>query len=631
MTIEQTLSDELTVDQLTEEQLASVFKTCREGFDNGKRARQDKEEIWARCWQAYTMYKDRRLFAKQPWRTQIVVSWVYDTVESAVDDLTEALFPTEEDFFSVLPAVAGDEVQEANAEAMTDYMQCKLQEADFISQFKLNLKQMAITGSSPMKCYWKRDERVVSRTQFQPDGTTLRQRSIVTDYDAPYAEVVLMQDFVLYPATGDVSKSLCVQRILRPLDQVTGNPVYVNTEDLHADIKNESQVEDRQLSQRINTALGIKDDVDANGSYVELLEAWGDFVIDGTRYRNYIATVARNQNKVLRFQPNPHDYGLKPFVFCGWRDVPGQVYAIGIVEPVLDYQAMGSTISNMIFDEAKLKIHGQYKYVPDGVFDPDMFEARPGAAHPVGQIDNLQAINPNLNLSFGFAERNNLKGEMEETTGVTQFSKGAESAGKSRTARESVLLAQAGTKKATVTAKHISRKALVPTLQQFYMLIKQFEDPLKIVEQTKLDMMALSQLMPLDKTQFKITGLTTTLHKQAVIDNFKDFVSSVLPTPAANMINWGALVEAYYNALGFRDTENLLLPDELRNVIQQLMIAQQIGVLPPPEMLSGMVNGTPMPQGGPPMDGSVAPEGETVPEESGSPPPQGNSMISGII
>jgi hypothetical protein len=635
MTFEQSLSDELLLAQLTDEQVQQVKKQCISAFDDGKRARAEKEEIWARCWKAYTMYKDKRLFSKQPWRTQIIVSWIYDTVESAVDDQMEVLFPNEEDFFSILPTVPGDKVQEKNAECMTGYLQSKLDEAEFIHNFKLFLKQLNITGSSVMKCYWKTSQRVVSKSQFLPSpdpvtgASNIRTRTLVTDYDAPYAETVQMQDFVLFPAVGDVDKAMCVHRILRPLDQVKNNPVYVNVEDLRADTTNTSSATDRQLGDQINTALGITDNVGQDQKLVELLEVWGDFILDGTRYSNYVAVVAKNQSKLLRFEPNPYDYGLKPFVFCGFRDVPGQVYAIGIVEPVLDYQAMGSTISNMIFDEAKLKIHGQFKYVPDGVFDPDSFEARPGAAHPVGEIDNLQAINPNLNLSFGFAERNNLKGEMEECTGVTQFSKGANAAGKSRTARESVLMAQAGTKKSATIAKHINRKALIPCLRQFYMLVKQFEDPMKIMEQTELQLMELAAMGPLDKTKFKVTGLTTTLHKQTVIENFNDFVGAVLPTPAAQMLNWGALVEAYYKALGFKDTENLLLPEQLRNIIQELMIAQAIGMMPPPGVLGGQAPS--QNPSGASVGQEMPPAGQAAGDASQNINQGGNSMISGII
>lgn len=63
------------------------------------------------------------------------------------------------------------------------------------------------------------------------------------------------------------------------------------------------------------TSDGLRRQIDAEmGFYdipkdrVELLEAWGDFEINGETYHNHVLVVA-NRTTVLRFEPNPYSHG----------------------------------------------------------------------------------------------------------------------------------------------------------------------------------------------------------------------------------------------------------------------------------------------------------------------------------
>ncbi|MBX2861186.1 MAG: hypothetical protein KTR14_08120 [Vampirovibrio sp.] len=562
-------------------------------FEKGKEARADKERTWLRCWKAYNMFVDRSIYRKQPWRSKLTVGWSYEAVESAVNELRELLLPSGTDFFGIQPVIAGHDTQQVNADVMDKYLKYTLKNAGFMSVFPLFLKQAAITGNSAMKVYWKTDTRTMTQRQVLPDGTVVTEQATVPVFDAPYVEVLDMQDFVLWPATGNLDKAMCVHRLFKSLDEIQGNPLYKNTADLEPEGVSPAADTNNTLKKAVNETFGIQDSFEETDN-VELLEAWGDFCINGKKYRNYVVTVA-NRQQLIRFQPNPYDYGMKPFVFGTLRPVPGQIYGIGIIEPALNIQAMGSTITNMILDEAKLKIHGVYKYEPDGVFNPDEFTARPGGCFPVGNVQNLQAVNPNVHMNVGFSELSNLKSEFEQLTGVTQFSKGGHSLGSSRTAREAILLNQAGNKMFVSMAKHLNQAVLIQLIQLVYMLVRQFGNPLDISEYTGVPLTQLNLNIPLDKMNIQITGLQTTLLKQTNIENIERFVSGVAKTPGFSYVEWPNLIKKYYRNLGGEDVDDVLLPPQILEVLRNKQLMQILGMKPEqvnPSILGGAGSNT---------------------------------------
>jgi hypothetical protein len=233
----------------------------------------------------------------------------------------------------------------------------------------------------------------------------------------------------------------------------------------------------------------------------------------------------------------------------------------------------------------KLKLNGQWKYEEDGVFNPQAFVSRPGGTVKVGNLENLVPLQPNLNLNVGFAEINSLKGEYEETSGVTKYSKGSESTGKTRTAREAILLQQAGNKKFTRIAKHLNDTALTKTVELVYLLVRQFGNPEEISRYTGVPIEQIDINIPLSMLDFKITGLQTSLLKQQNIENTERFVTGVARTPGGQYLRWDVLTKNYYKLLGFENSQEVLLDQATIQQIQQVQLMQSIGV--PPELAFG--------------------------------------------
>jgi hypothetical protein len=550
---------------LTEDQQRAIIATVLEAEAKGRRARQEKEETWQKCWRAYHNYVDKSLYKKQPWRSKLHLPWTFQAVEAGATELQDLLLPNDEEFFAVQPLTAEDQ---PNAQAMTRYLQYLFRRMGFSGTFSTFLKQLCITGNSVLKVYWKEDKRLVLHRQPDPmggDPLALTLEDVV--YDAPYVENIDLQDFVFYPVTGSLDRAMCIHRIVKTLEEVQENPIYQNTTAIKAQAERDVSGWGLGIESEARSVFGIHDHPETRHG-VELLEAWGDFVIAGQVFKNHVATVA-NGNTLIRFQPNPYEYGVKPFVFATLIPVPGQIYGIGLVEPSLCIQSMANTISNILLDEMKLKLNGQWKYEEDGVFNPSQFVSRPGGTVKVGSLNNLVPLNPNLNLDVGFAELNALKAEFEETTGVNKYSKGAESLSKSRTASEALMLQEAGSRKFTRIAKHLNDSALTRTIELVYLLVRQFGNPAEIGRVVQAPQEAINLSIPLSQLDFKITGLQTSLLKQQNIQNTERFVSAMAATPAAPYLKWDVLTQRYYKLLGFENAEEIMLEESVIEILRQ--------------------------------------------------------------
>lgn len=572
MTIEITHNSE-SPDFGSKEIQESIVNAVKDNWDNGRKDRAKREEVWMKCWKAFSMYINSDLYPDQPWRNNFTLAWSFQAARSGASEIKNILMPNDENFFKIKAVNNNNEQQVINSEVMTKYLKRKFKKGNFVKATNLFLKQAAIIGCSAMKVYWKQrwDMDHVNKVEY-------------LSFDAPYAEFIKMQDFVVYPAnSSDISESMQIQRVYRHISDVKGMDqskneygIYVNTDqiEVNTSMTYDAGTSDNAFSKQVASILGINEPKAPKGQ-VELLEAWGDFTIEGKMYRNYVATIV-NKKHLIRFQPNP--YERKPFIFASLDEVPGSAYGQGFIEPGLQTQSLAEMLDNMMMDELLLKIHGQFKYVEDGVFDPDNFEIRPGGMHPVKEMNNLQRIDNAINLNTPLTVKEGLKAEFEETTGVLKYSKGAD-AGQAHTATEADLLTQGSSKNFTSIAKALNETYLEPAVELFYTLVRQFGDEEDIAKYTGVDPQMIDRGIPMSDMDIDITGLSTVLDKQQDIQNIERLFTNMAQLPAGAMINQEVLVEDYLRAIGFDDPERYMMPTEIRQAVQQSIVANATAAL----------------------------------------------------
>jgi len=194
-------------------------------------------------------------------------------------------------------------------------------------------------------------------------------------------------------------------------------------------------------------------DVEEQGKPFEVILAYGDLVIDGQVFENMVAAVI-NRKVVARFETQPFWAG-RSIGWGGYDPLWLSVYAKGPLESVRGTQHLINTFSNQKADILNLIINPMFKYVADGILDPQMLISRPGGGVEVGTIENLMPISTNNNVALTYTEIEQLRASGERSTGASRFDKGQVPGGR-RTAFEANLIRSGGSTRSDDIVRYIA-------------------------------------------------------------------------------------------------------------------------------------------------------------------------------
>jgi len=560
----------LQPESFSEDTQAKIANTVVENWSNGRKDRAEREKVWERCWKAFSQYVDPEFYPEhERWRSNHSLPWSYQAAIAGTTQIRSITMPNDENFFQIRPVNGSDELQVLNAEALTKYQKRIFKKGNFANSTDLFLLQGSVIGCTCMKVYWKQRQ---GKIDMETEGLV---------YDAPWYEFVKMQDFVIYPANNaDVSESMMIQRLFRNISDIKANDesnggVYINTDSITSNDA-VSNPNDDSFSKNIACFLGVKDPTPPKNQ-AELLEAWGDFVIDGKTYRDFVCVVA-NRKHVIRFEPNP--YPQRPFLFTSFREIPGSAYGEGFIEKGLPIQDRAEFISNFLSDELTIKLFKQYGYkATDRTFDPDNFIQRPGGLHAMDGPDSIWTIDNSSNISTPLEMLNVLKAEYEETTTVLKYAKGGDSSSGSGTATSDTILSQASDKNFTNIAKHLNEKFLEPAVAFTYELIRMFGSKEDIATYTGCDPEILMEGVPLSDLAIDITGLQTVTDNNERIQSIEKLYATLAQLPQGGMVNWESITEDWMKLHGFDDKERYMMGDEVCKQVQQSIITQSLQAL----------------------------------------------------
>ncbi len=557
--VPESIQDGLAVSPVEAQMLvASVMQDAQDW----KNARSRLESTWQQCWEAY-MCDIKSLYTQPgqdtPDRSKIARPVLYESVEAIHAFLMNTLLPADEQFFSV---IGQSEADHEKAKLIEAYLRNKLQEAGFYEKYSVFLKQAIITGNSVAAVPWRRKTRK-SRTR-QPItlfgvtvGTQKRDTETVV-YDGPDFEVLDMFDFLIDPNEPDFEKATVIRKLERSLNDLRRAGVYHNLEGLTAQV----EPEDARKSAR-RQAFGIADaGLDAAShrqQRVTLHEAWGDFYIGDKVFENYVCVIA-NGNRLIRFEPNPYDCGMKPFIFTTLIPVPNEVYGIGAIEKSLGLQHAINTLTNQKLDVINISINNPFTYlINDDVFDPETIVTRPGALIPVKSHDTLRPIQYLNNFTVAFNEIADLKEEINQATGAFKFLTGDAAQMSNRTATEISAMISGGNQKFSSFTKHLENTSLEPMLKLVFEQARQFlsrpETFLMPTDYTGQQFVTLlPDLIQSATCRFKIVGSEATLLRTQELTALFEFIRLTQADPALReQVDMLELYKKLYRRLGFRD------------------------------------------------------------------------------
>jgi hypothetical protein len=351
-----------------------------------------------------------------------------------------------------------------------------------------------------------------------------------------------------------------------------GYSVYDNTSYLTSHDRSVS--DDHNHLDTIYSAFGLQV---PDSKDVELLSAWGTMEIpngheDGRDvFVSFTATVA-NDMTLLRFEPTFLWSGDSPAQLATFRDVPGQVYGIGALEPALGIQDLANVRANQNIDVVNYALNPEYKGVDDG-YIRDRMTSAPSKVHWVGDINNLVPLDKDIRgLQMSMQDVLLLKDEFKLATksGTPLGGNTSESATKSRLDARMVG-ADIG-----MVAEHIEETFLSKCLTLFVELNAQYITEPEIAKATQRGTSAFAYLSPEVIRQgwaILVRGTQYAADRQERSENLMMFFQLVMGNPLlVSAVDQLALARKVYSELGFSDGDDIFNDGEKANQILGEMI-----------------------------------------------------------
>lgn len=439
-----------------EKEIITKLKDIRSKSEDGfRKARKRKERVI----KAYECQHEDIILKRNG--SKAYMAWIYTAHESAQARLTNSLVPNDDDSFALISETDDDQ---AGCDMMSDYIKQILNDMRFINLFDDAIKEL-LFGDVVIKLNWL---KIANSITMQNPETMMPEKQEDVLYNNVNAEVISSNDFILWPLKGDMSRATCGHRVWRHKDELLS--VQQERPDVYRNVEAIQEKDGNNYTQDGQSAQ-------------QGLQVWEYYVsrmklATGRILRGYIMTVVEDQH-LIRCQPNEYDYGLIPFIYCplikDYNKEGLQNTGHGLTDRAYEYQKMANFIINQVFDESKVKLYGQYKYVDDGTFNPGNFVSRPGGLIKVGDIGNLQPLNPNIGqLSFGIQELEYLESQFETTTGVPKFLTGTAPDNPNDTATSKRLQADGADTRFRALARRINENLLKPFIEMVYVLIRQY-------------------------------------------------------------------------------------------------------------------------------------------------------------
>jgi hypothetical protein len=209
---------------------------------------------------------------------------------------------------------------------------------------------------------------------------------------------------------------------------------------------------------------------------------WGLFDLDGKGFRVECQIVVLNREKVVRVVKNNlwSPFPRRPYVFAKWTPVEGELYGIGLIEPITNLCLDLNDMQNTLNHAAALAGNPMYK-VGDGMNVPDeQIIAAPGRIFRGEDISQMQPLHTPDTSQIARINKGELRDDISETNGMPRLFMGQMESGE-----ESATGFAGRMKEGNLRIKEIAQFIAKNTLQPFMQLCaynnQQFLDEERVV------------------------------------------------------------------------------------------------------------------------------------------------------
>lgn len=431
--------------------------------------RRPLQDDWNRF---YKLYRSQQDETESPWRSNLFIPYCFSTIETILPRLV-----TNRPRFEFVPR--GPEDKE-RASLVDELMKYQWDYTNMDLTLVKWVKEALIYGTSILKVPWVFDKK----------------------NDGPLPEVVDLFDFFIDPSATSIKLAKYVihrtKRSKKYLKDMQSLGIYKNIDKVIGGTSIEDSKSERYANVGLSTPMKDKKDDE-----VEILEYWED---------DKVITLA-DRKEVIRNGKNPYSCG-KPFIALIDQLVPHEFYGLGEIDQIESLQYELNDWRNHRMDSKTLTLNPMW-WVPVG-YDLDDFIAEPGAVFTGPQPPEV--VDVRADKQSDYREEEIIKGDIQTTTGVSDYSRGIESS--------------PGISNDTATGISLIQEAANMRFRMKVMLIEEMG-----IKELGLMMLKLNQQFMSEKKVIRITGDEGYEWKTITPDDIKGEYDIMVETGSSQPMN----------------------------------------------------------------------------------------------
>lgn len=484
------------------------------------------------------------------WRHNIKSPKAYEVVETLTSYFMSAFFPNER-WFDLIPSEPMGVQFNTMIELNRRFIQSKLEQSMFKSNFRVFLRECCISGTSALMFPWVQDNvrfRVLSPFEFllDPQAQMANDANMIRSYELSIPEFKqLIRDDTFNLTT------------LKEVDEMV-SPSISPSSDFRID---------KDTFNSVKRSLGLSDIPRTNqkGRFVRIYEFWGDVTLENVVLKDVRASWT-DQGMLLALDANP--YVGKPFIVGTYLRLSQSPYGIGALQPISSQIFYKDQLTSRNADNVAVASDTMLEVVQDGILDPDDVYIAPGKKFFVTERDSIRPINMQYAGGVTVQELGLMDQTMDKAIGTGPFiGVGNQRQAERVTAAEVQAQRDVGGTRLTDVFSELESTVLIPFLERFHIYCRQFFQGNETLRIGNVHVSVDSRIIDFP-FRVKALGAANVADKEYNLRQLLDLLGIVGQNEQmAMMFNWGAAL----NELAYMMTP--MLAEKLVMNQQQLTAA----------------------------------------------------------
>lgn len=408
------------------------------------------------------------------WRHRVNTGKTFEVIETLVAYLKSATFPSDEWFEVVAKAPELGDVLNLVQKAV----KYKLDEAQITSKVEVYLRYLLLFGTCTYRVTWESEIARKTSREFLPDGTSRVKTTNVSEEELC---IEVMSPFDVWLDTNEEGTWARLSLSRSEFLMLVESNYFTVTE------------EGKKLynPRKSTKAIGIEDSNAAESQSDEIIEFYGDVVVDNVVYEDVHAIFLGKE--LIRLTDSAYWCG-SPYISMSLFPDIHSPYGISMLHPNLGSLHVVNVLTNLRLDNMLLHINGMFERVEDGMLDDNDLKVAPGKIFKVAQAGNIRRLDmgpPSFTVSYQEAATQESNIDRAMSTGPL-IGTGQPRGGDRVTAEEVIAVRDAGGNRLNLVHTNIEQGSTLPLLSKAFSLLQQYQmtDIMVTVLNTDMEMLA---------------------------------------------------------------------------------------------------------------------------------------------